>query len=185
MIDLGETKARMDKVIGFVREELTTIRTGRATPALVENIMINAYGGGTKMRVMEMAGVVASDAQSLVISPYDASTIGEIRRDIEAANIGLTPIIDNNVIRIAVPALTSERRLEFIKMMHAKLEDGRVKVRQIRHELMGDLKKMGESREINEDEKRKSEEDLQKITDKSMEEIQELGEKKEKELMGN
>lgn len=172
---------KMDKVVEFVRGDVAGIRTGRATPLLVENITINAYG--SKMRVMELAMITTPDSQSILISPYDASIIGDIRRDIEAANVGLTPVLDNNVIRIAVPALTAERRLEYVKMLHAKLEDGRVKVRQTRHDKMGELKRMFEGREMTEDDRKWAEEGLQKLTDEKMQEIEKIGKMKEEELM--
>ncbi len=152
-------------------------------PSLVENIVINAYGGSTKMKVIEMASITTPDASSLLITPYDSGTIGEIRRDIEAANTGLTPVIDNGVVRIAVPALTSERRLEYVKMLHKKLEDGRVKIRQVRHEEMTDLKRSFEAKEVFEDDKKKLEDELQKITDKHMVEIENIGKMKEGELL--
>lgn len=180
---LGDIPDKMQRTFGHVKEDVASIRTGRATPALVENIIINAYGNTTKMRVLEMAGITTPDAQSLLITPYDSGTIGEIRRDIEAANVGLTPVIDNGVIRIAVPALTSERRLEYVKMLHKKLEDGRVKIRQVRHEKMMELKRQGEDKEINEDEQRNTEEELQKLTDKMMSEIEIIGKNKQEELM--
>lgn len=180
---MEEVKQKMKKAVEHVRAEVATIRTGRAVPALVENIMVNAYGGASKMRVLEMAGVAAVDAQSLVVTPYDQSTIGEIRRDIEAANVGLTPVIDNNVIRIAVPPLTGERRLEYVKMLHVKLEEGRVEVRQQRHRKMGEFKRLAEEGELPEDTRRRGEEDLQKATDEMMAEIEAIGGAKESELM--
>lgn len=180
---LGDIPDKMTKTLEYVKGDIASIRTGRATPALVENIIINAYGGTTKMRVLEMAGITTPDAQSLLITPYDSGTIGEIRRDIEAANVGLTPVIDNAAIRIAVPALTSERRLEYVKMLHKKLEDGRVKIRQIRHEKMTEIKNASESKDINEDEHRYLEEELQKLTDKMMAEIEIIGKNKQEELM--
>lgn len=180
---LGQVPDKMQRIIDFVKSDIASIRTGRAMPSLVENIVINAYGGSTKMKVIEMASITTPDASSLLITPYDSGTIGEIRRDIEAANIGLTPVIDNGVIRIAVPALTSERRLEYVKMLHKKLEDGRVKIRQVRHEEMTDLKRSFEAKEIFEDDKKRLEEELQKITDKHMLEIEHVGKLKEEELM--
>lgn len=180
---LGDTQDKMNKTLEFVKSDIGTIRTGRATPALVENIVINAYGGTTKMRVLELASITAPDASSLLITPYDSGTIGEIRRDIEAANTGLTPMIDNGAIRIAVPSLTSERRLEYVKMLHKKLEDGRVKIRQIRHEQMTDLKRAADAKEINEDDRFTTESELQKLTDKMMLEIETLGKNKEADLM--
>jgi ribosome recycling factor len=181
-MELDELKQKMQKVLEYVKSDVSTIRTGRASTLLVENILINAYGGSTKMRVMEMATVTTPDAQSILIAPYDNSTIGEIRRDIEAANIGLTPLIDTNVVRINVPPLTTERRQEYIKLLHTKLEDGRVKIRQTRHEMMGELKRAFEDRTITEDDRKATEEELQKLTDNFMKEIEALGEAKETEL---
>jgi ribosome recycling factor len=181
-MDLGDVPGKMAKVLEFVQADVATIRTGRATPALVENIVINAYGGTTKLRVVELAQIATPDPQSLLVTPYDLSIIGEIGRDIIAANVGLTPVLDNNVIRIAVPALTAERRLEYVRMLHRKLEDGRVKIRQTRHDKMAELKRAAEEGTLPEDDRTRLEEELQKVTDKMMEEIQTLGEAKEKEL---
>ncbi len=180
---LGDISDKMQRTLEHVKADIASIRTGRATSALVENIIINAYGGTTKMRVIEMAGITTPDAQSLLITPYDSGTIGEIRRDIEAANVGLTLVIDNGAIRIAVPPLSGERRLEYVRMLHKKLEDGRVKIRQIRHEKMIEIKNASESKDINEDERKHLEEDLQKLTDKMMAEIEIIGKNKEEELM--
>ncbi len=174
---------KMQKVLEFVRADVATVRTGRATPALVENIVINAYGGTTQMRIVELAQVTVPDPQSLVISPYDQSIIGDIRRDIVGANVGLTPVIDNSVIRIAVPMLTEERRLEYVKMLHRKLEEGRVKIRQIRHDKMAEVKREAEEGGVNEDDRKRWEDELQKLTDKLMGEIEEIGKNKEAELL--
>ena len=182
-MNLGDVPVKMQKTMEFVKADIASIRTGRATPALVENIIIKAYGGSTQMRVLEMAGITTPDAQSLLITPYDSGTIGEIRRDIEAANVGLTPVIDNGAIRISVPALTAERRLEYVRMLHKKLEDGRVKIRQIRHEKMIEVKRQAENKDINEDERENLETELQKLTDKMMAEIELIGKNKQEELM--
>ena len=182
-MDLGDVLGKMQKTLEAVKQDVATIRTGRATPALVENIVINAYGGTTQMRIMELAQITTPDAQSLLITPYDQSIIGEIRRDIVAANVGLTPVLDNTVIRIAVPSLTTERRLEYVKMLHKKLEDGRVKLRQIRHEKMGEFKRDFEAGILPEDDRTRMEEEVQKITDKMMAEVEEIGKTKEAELM--
>jgi ribosome recycling factor len=181
-MDLGDVPGRMVKAIEFVKGDVATIRTGRANSALVENIVINAYGGTTKLKVMELANISVPEPQMLVVSPYDQSIIGDIRRDIEAANIGVVPVIDNNVIRLNFPALTSERRLEYVKLLHRKLEDGRVKVRQTRHEKMGELKRSFEDKTITEDDRMSGENELQKLTDSFMVQIEELGKIKEVEL---
>jgi len=183
-MDLEEIKVRMQKAVDFVRADVAGIRTGKANSALVENIVIGAYGGTAQMRVIELASITVPDVQTIVITPYDQSIIGDIRRDIVAANIGLTPILETNLIRISVPQLTTERRQEYVRMLYKKLEDGRVKVRQVRHDKMSELKRAGEAKEINEDVKSRLEEELQKITDKMMENIEEIGNIKEKEILG-
>ena len=179
---MGDVPIRMQKVLEFVRQEVATIRTGRATPTLVENVMINAYGGSARMKVVELATISLPDPHSLLVTPYDLSIIGDIRRDIVAANIGLTPVIDNNVIRIAVPPLTEERRLEYVKMLHRRLEDGRVKVRQIRHDKMSEMKRDFEAGTLPEDDRQRLEKELQDLTDRMMEEIEHIGSAKEAEL---
>ena len=182
-MELDEVKQKMVKVVEFTRGDIGSIRTGRANPTLIENIIIGAYGNTTRMRVVELATITAPEPQSLVVAPYDQSIIGDIRRDIEAANIGLQPVIDNNLIRINFPPLTAERRLEFVKLLHHKLEDGRVKIRQVRHDKMSELKRDFEEGNLNEDDRKRLETQLQEMTDKFMTELEALGKDKESELM--
>ena len=182
-MDLGDVSVKMGKVLDFIKQDVSTIRTGKATSALVENVMINAYGGTTKMRVVELGTISVPDVQSLTITPYDPSIIGEIRRDIEAANLGLTPIIDREMVRISVPPLTGERRQEFVKLLHRKLEDGRVKVRQIRHDKMSEMKRGFEEKTLGEDDRERLEKELQELTDKIIAQIEAIGEAKEKEIL--
>ena len=167
----------------FTRGEIGTIRTGRANPSIVENIVINAYGGTAKLRVVELATISVQEAHQLVISPYDQSIAGDIRRDLEAANLGVNPVLDNGIIRMTFPPLTEERRLEYVKMLHGKLEDGRVKIRQIRHEKMTEFKRLFEEGTLPEDDRFTLEKDLQEVTDKMMAVIEEMGKAKEAELM--
>lgn len=182
VMDLKDTQDKMTKVVEYVKQDTATIRTGRATSALIENLVVTAYEGTTKMRILEMGQISTPDAQTIMITPYDQSTVGDIRRDIQAANMGFTPIVDNGIIRISVPALTAERRQEYVRMLHHKLEDGRVKIRQLRHDRMTEFKKAHEDGELPEDDRTRLEEELQKMTDKMMEEIEKIGENKEKEL---
>jgi len=182
-MDLGDTQSRMLKAVEFTRGEIGTIRTGRANPSIVENIVINAYGGTAKLRVVELATISVQEAHQLVISPYDQSIAGDIRRDLEAANLGVNPVLDNGIIRMTFPPLTEERRLEYVKMLHGKLEDGRVKIRQIRHEKMTEFKRLFEEGTLPEDDRFTLEKDLQEVTDKMMAVIEEMGKAKEAELM--
>jgi len=134
------------------------------------------------MKVVELGTISVHEAQQLAISPYDQSIIGDIRRDLEAANLGVTPVIDNGVIRMTFPALTTERRLEYVKLLHTRLEDGRVKIRQIRHDKMTELKRQFEAKELTEDDRHRLEKELQELTDEMMKLVEEMGKMKEEEL---
>ena len=179
---LAELKEKMQKTMHIVQEDLGTIRTGRATPALVENVIVTAYENSQYLRIKEMATITTDGPRMLIISPFDPSVIADIERAINSANLGFTASVDSNIIRISIPQLTSERRDEFIKLAHAKLEGGRVMLRQVRHEMMNDLKHRFENKEISEDDKKRLEKEIQTITDEMMTEIEVLREKKETEL---
>jgi ribosome recycling factor len=175
-----QTKQRIDKVLDVLHGDLATIRTGRATPSLVENIVINAYGGSAKLKVMELATIAVSDTQTLVLTPFDPSIKHEIQKGIEAANVGFTPIVDGNILRISIPSLSRERREELIKAMKLKLENGKVMVRQVRHEMIEDIKKEYEGRE---DDIKRLEKDVQRIIDETITTIEKMGSQKEQELL--
>lgn len=173
----------MEKVLEVLRTDLSTVRTGRAAPSLVEHIVISAYGGTQKLKVMELATIGTSDPHTLLITPYDGSIIGEIQKGILEANVGLNPVIDGQVIRISIPPLSEERRGELIHLMRQKLENGRIMVRQVRHEAMTDIKKQYNDKVISEDEMARLEKEVQKTTDEVMVQIEGMGKKKEEELM--
>lgn len=178
---IGDTKTHMHKILDVLKNDLATIRTGRAAPSLVENVVINAYGGTAKLRVMELGTVGATDSQTLVITPFDNSVIHEIEKGIQEANMGLSPVVDGQIIRISIPPLSEERRQELIKLMHQKLENGRIMIRQSRHDSMNEIKKQVDN--YSEDEIDRFEKEVQKTTDDMMAEIDALGKKKEEELM--
>lgn len=175
-----KTKEKLQKVLDVLKDDLATIRTGRATPALVENIVISAYGGSAKLKVMELATISATDNQTLVLTPYDASVATDLQKGIEAANAGLTPVVDGNILRIKIPPLSQERREELIKAMRHKLENGKVMVRQVRHEMIEDMKKDYEGRE---DDIKRLEREIQKLVDETSETIEDWGKQKEQELL--
>jgi ribosome recycling factor len=177
---INDTKQKMLKVPDILKADLSTIRTGRAAPSLVENIVVSVYGGTTKLKVIELASVTASDSQTIVITPFDGSIIGEIRKGIEVANLGLNPVIDGQVVRISIPPLSQERREELVHLVNQKLEGGKIQVRQMRHEAMQELKK---EEGISEDQIELQEKEIQKLTDEVIELIDQLGEKKKEELM--
>jgi ribosome recycling factor len=171
---------KINKVLDVIKGDLATIRTGRATPSIVENIVVTVYGGSTRLKVMELATIGATDSQTLVLNPFDPSIINEIQKGIEAANVGLTPVVDGHVVRISIPPLSQERREELIKAMRHKLENGKIMIRQVRHDAMEDIKKEFEGRE---DDIKRLEKEVQKIVDETMEHIEDLGKQKEKELL--
>ena len=182
-MNLDSVKQNMQKVVDVIKVDLGTVRTGRAAPSLVENVVIHAYGGTQNLRVIELAQIAAQDSQTLVITPYDSSIIGEISKGLMEGNVGLTPVIDGTIIRISIPALTEERRQQLVGLVNQKLEGGKVQVRQVRHEAMDDVKKELNAKNISEDDLARLEKDIQRITDQTIGELEFLGKKKEEELM--
>lgn len=185
MIDalLAQTRDRMKKAVEVTATDLSSIRSGRATPALVEHIVIPAYGGSQRLKVTELATITTMDAKTIAISPYDPSIIEEIAKGIEAANAGLTPIVDGEIIRITIPPLSEERRGEYIKLARAKVEGGRIMVRQVRGDAMRHAKKLSEEGQITEDDRSHTEKKIQEATDEMIAELDGLLERKETELM--
>lgn len=180
---IPKLKEQIQKVLDLIKADINTVRTGRATPTLVENISIVTYGGSTKLKVLELATIAASDAQRIVITPFDQSTRDDIRKGIVEAGTGLNPVDDGHVLRINIPPLSQERRLELIKMMNHKLENGRIMVRQARHEAMAEVKSQFDDKAISEDDKNRLEKEVQKIVDDTIATIDNLGKQKESELL--
>src|SRR3989337_677034 len=178
-----EVKKRMQQVIDLVTSDTASIRTGRATPALIESLRVAVYGGQQKLKILELATITVPDIQTLVIDPWDKSIIGEIRQGMLAANVGLNPNIDGDIIRINIPEVTGEDREKFVKLLNKKLENGRVMIRQIRGDVMHDIKKNFEEKKLSEDEKFNQEKRLQEITDGFIEKIDNIGEAKKQELL--
>jgi ribosome recycling factor len=170
-------------VVEVIKVDLGTVRTGRASPALVENVVIHAYGGTQALKVVELAQITTQDSQTIVITPYDSSIIGEIQKGLMEGNIGLTPVIDGQIIRISIPPLTEERRQQLVALVNQKLEGGKVQIRQVRHEAMNEVKKQLNDKTISEDEMFHAEKDIQKLTDDTIAELDSLGKKKEEELL--
>src|SRR5262249_27598977 len=159
--------------------EFSTLRTGRASVALVDGIQVEAYGA--KMPLKQMASISTPDARSLVVQPYDKSQLHPIEKAILAANIGLTPVDDGKVIRMSIPPLTEERRKEMVKLAKKMAEDGRVSIRNIRRHANDEIKTTEKHHEITEDDREKARHKTQEITDKYIKEIDELLGRKEKE----
>lgn len=180
---LNQTRDRMRKALEVTKLDLSSIHSGRATPALVDHMVIPAYGGSQHLKLTELATITTTDAKTLVIAPYDSTIIGDIERGIHEANAGLTPVVDGDIIRITIPPLSTERRQEYIKLARTKLEGGRVMIRQIRQDGMKELKKFKEDNTISEDERTHGEKLVQELTDEMIAEIDGIGQRKEQELL--
>lgn len=178
---LEEVRQRMLKSIDFLKSELAQIRTGRASPALLENVEVLSYG--TKMKLQELAQISAPDPKQLIVSPWDKTIIADVARGIEAANLGLNPIVDEEVIRINIPPLTEERRKEFTRLARQKAEMARVGIRSIRHDLLTELKRKKDAGEISENEAERLEKQLQELVEEMIDEVDVLVDKKEAELL--
>lgn len=182
MIDLDATRKKMAQAIEFLVSEIATLKTGRATPDLVAKIMVDAYE--TKMPLVELATITAPEANQLVVAPFDQSVIKQIEKSLsQDRDLGISPRIDGQLIRLDIPPLTGERREEFVKLLNQKLEAGRVTLRQIRQEMRAEIKRSFENSLLSEDEKFRLEEKLQKIADEFMEKIDQIGKNKEKDLL--
>jgi ribosome recycling factor len=150
---------------------------------LVENIICPAYGGTQRLKVVELATITAPDPSQIIINPFDKSIIGDIRKGIEQANLGMNPMIDGEIIRITMPPLTTEDREKYVKLLSGKVESGKIMIRQVRADEMHEIKKKFEAKEMTEDDKFANEKKLQEITDEFTRKIDEMGEKKKSELL--
>jgi len=177
---LRETEDKMKKAIEALDADLRTIRTGRASPALVERVMVDYYGVPTPLE--QLATISAPEPQLLTIRPYDPASLKDIERAILASELGLTPNNDGKLIRLAIPRLTQERRVELVKVVHKRLEEARVSIRNVRREAMNDLKDFEKDKLVSEDEADRGRDDLQELTDRYIKKVDESGARKEKEI---
>ena len=183
MIDelLADAKERMQKSVEATRNELATVRTGRASPHLLDRLSIDYYGAQTPLK--QLAQVAATDARMLTVTPYDKSSISTIEKAVMESDLGLTPSNDGNVIRLQIPELTEERRKELVKVVNGVAEQGRVAVRNIRRDVMHDLRELKKEGEAGSDEEHHGETELQKHTDSAIGEIDSLLKGKEEEIL--
>ena len=180
MADAGE---RMQRSVEATRTEFATVRTGRASPHLLDRVQVDYYGAVTPLK--QLASVSASEARLLTITPYDKSSIKAIEKAILESDVGLTPSNDGNLIRLTIPELTEERRKELVKVVHGIAEEGRVGVRTVRRDVQNDLRELKKEGEIGSDDEHRAEADLQKLTDARVGEIDGLLAGKEEEIMGD
>lgn len=178
---IAEVEANMKKTVDLCRKEFASLRAGRATPALLDKISVNYYGNPTP--VNQLANISVPEARLLVIQPWDKSALSEIERAIMKSDLGINPSSDGSVIRLAIPQLTRERRQELVKMVKKKAEDGRVAIRNIRRDANDSLKAKEKKGEIPEDDLRRNQDEVQKLTDKFIKEIDQITVNKEQEIM--
>jgi ribosome recycling factor len=178
---LGDAKGRMAKSVESSRNELATVRTGRASPHLLDRITVDYYGNPTPLK--QLANVSASDARLLTVTPFDKGALGGIEKAIQESDIGLTPSNDGNVIRLQIPEMTEERRREMVKVVHGVAEEGRIAVRNVRRDIMSDLRELKKEGEAGEDDERRAESALQKQTDEAIAEIDTMLKGKEAEIL--
>ena len=178
---LKDAEGRMAKSVESSRGELATVRTGRASPHLLDRIMVDYYGAQTPLK--QLANVATSDARLLTVTPFDKGSIGAIEKAIQESDIGLTPSNDGNVVRLQIPELTEERRREMVKVVHGVAEEGRIAIRNIRRDVIGDLRELKKEGEAGEDDERRAESALQKQTDEAVAEIDALLKGKEEEIL--
>ncbi len=177
---LKNTEEKMRSAVEALRKELVTIRTGHATPALLEHLKVSYAGVPTPL--IQLAGISAPAARLLVIQPWDKSSLGQIEKAILKSDLGLTPTSDGSVIRINIPPLSDERRQDLVKLVHTRLEKERVVIRNLRRDTAEELKKSEKNKEISQDELRRLMEQLQKITDAFIAKVDQVGLEKEREI---
>jgi ribosome recycling factor len=177
----SDTESRMKKATEALQRELTSVRTGRASPALVERVEVDYYGAMTPLN--QLAGITAPEARLLVIQPWDKGSVSAIERAIRTADLGVNPTNDGELIRIAIPALTEERRKEMVKVVRSRVEDARVAIRNIRRDAISQMKELAQEKMISEDEERRGEQEVQDITDKYIALAEKIGKEKEEDVL--
>lgn len=176
-----EAQAQMDKSIEALRREFNSVRTGKASPALLDIVRVDAYGG--KMPLNQVATVSAPEPRMLIVQPWDKSLMGDIEKSIRAAELGLNPANDGSVIRVPIPALNEERRKEMVRTLHRLAEEGRIAVRHARQEANKEIKHLQGDHTISEDDARREMERIQKLTDEYISKVDHLLKSKEEEVM--
>ncbi len=170
------------KIVNFLKEDLKSIRTGRSSPSLIENLVVEAYGGSTKLRLMELATIVTDGPSALVVNPFDPGTIQDIEKAILKSPIGISPVVQGQRIILRIPPLSEEQREKYIKLVGEKVEEKKVQIRLQRDNFRKNLKNSFEKKEISEDEKFRIEKEIDEKSQSFMEEIQSVRDKKEAEI---
>lgn len=176
-----DTESRMGKAVDSTRSDFAGIRTGRASPALLDRLTVEAYGSTVPLK--QVASIGSPDGRSLLVSAYDKSTLGAIKKAIETSDLGLNPNVDGQSIRLTFPPLTEERRKDLVKVVHKRGEEGKVAIRNVRHKSVDAVKSLHKEHKITDDENKRAAEQLQKLTDKYIKDIDALIHAKEKEIL--
>ncbi|MCH2509707.1 MAG: ribosome recycling factor [Dehalococcoidia bacterium] len=178
---LSEVSVKMDRAVDAFKRDLTQLRTGRATPALVENIEVDYYGSMTPLK--QIASISTPDARAIMIQPWDANALRELERSLMTSEMGFNPSNDGSTISVPIPQLTAERRQEMVKLLKGKIEDGKVSVRNVRRDGLESLRKLEKEKSISQDDGRRAQDQLQKTTDGHTKQIDETGSAKEAEIL--
>ncbi len=181
MATRSEAQAQMDKALEAMRREFSGVRTGKASPALLDTIRVDAYG--SKMPINQVASVSVPEPRLMIVQPWDKALLAVVEKAIRTAELGLNPANDGNVIRVPIPALNEERRREMVKLLHKLAEEGRVAIRHVRQEANKGIKSSEHAHEISEDEARRAMDEIQKLTDEYIARIDQLLKAKEEEVM--
>jgi ribosome recycling factor len=181
MPTISEMRAHMEGAVDAMRREFSSVRTGKASPALLDTVRVDAYGAKTPLN--QVASVNTPEARLIVVQPWDKSLIGNIEKAIQAADLGLNPSNDGNVIRVPIPALNEERRRDMVRLLHKLAEEGRISVRHARQEANKEIKRLEADHDISEDEARRQLAEVQQVTDEYIEKIDNLMKSKEAEIM--
>ena len=178
---LSEVSTKMDRAVDAFKRDLTQLRTGRATPALVENIDVDYYGSMTPLK--QIASISAPDARAIMIQPWDTAAMREIEKSLQTSDMGFNPSNDGSTITVPIPPLTQERRQEMVKLLKGKMEDGKISVRNVRRDGLESLRKLEKEKSISQDDGRRAQDQLQKTTDGHTKLIDETGSAKEAEIL--
>jgi ribosome recycling factor len=178
---LRDADQHMDKSLDSLRSHLSTIRTGRANPGIIEHLTIDYYGAPTPLQTI--AAITSPDPRQLLVQPYDKTALASIERALRTSDLGFNPTNDGSVIRIAIPPLTEERRKDMVKLVHKRVEEAKVAIRNVRRDGLEHLRKLKKDKEVSEDEEKRAQEQLQKVTDRAIREADVIGQTKEAEIM--
>jgi len=178
---MRDAEDHMDKSLDSLRRELSTIRTGRANPEIIEHVQVEYYG--QSMPLQQLASISVPEARQLVVQPYDRGSVGAIEKALRQSELGFNPTNDGNIVRIIIPQLTEERRRDLVKVVHKRVEEAKVAVRNVRRDVNDQLKKMRKDKSMSEDEEKRALDQLQKVTDKMVREAETIGQTKEQEML--